>query len=91
MQARDINTGIYYTQTMQMRLEAREEENAFLGCNSCNKRNFDLGGCNEARRVVRRGGRGGSPPACFGSKLASNASPILALQAAPISSTIPEE
>ena len=73
---------------MHMRLEARDEENAFLGCN---KRNFDLGGCNEARRVVRRGGRGWSPPACFGSKLASNASPILALQAAPISSTIPEE
>ena len=36
-----------------MRLEARDEENAFLGCN---KRNFDLGGCNERRRVVRRGG-----------------------------------
>ena len=31
------------TQTMHVRLEARHEENAFLGCN---KRNFDSGGCN---------------------------------------------
>ena len=36
-----------------MRLEARDEENALLGCN---ERNFDLGGCSEGRRVVRRGG-----------------------------------
>jgi hypothetical protein len=27
---------------MHMRLEARDEENPFLGCT---KRNFDLGGC----------------------------------------------
>ena len=80
----------YYTQTMHMRLEARDEENAFFGWAN---RNFDLGlgGCNERRRLVRQGGRGGSPPACFGSELALNASPILALQAALLSWTIPEE
>ena len=73
---------------MHMRLKARDEENAFLGCL---KRNFDLGGCKERRRLFRLGGRGGSPPACFGSELALNASPILALQAALLSWTIPEE
>ena len=73
---------------MHIRLKARDEENAFLGWI---KRNFDLGGCKERRRLFRQGGRGWSPPACFGSKLALNASPILALQAALISSTIPEE
>ena len=73
---------------MHMRLEARDEENAFLGWI---KRNFDLGGCKERRRLFRLGGRGGSPPACFGSELALNASPILALQAALLSWTIPEE
>ena len=71
-----------------MNLEAREQENTFFGCT---KKKFDLGGCNERRRLVRQGGREGSPPACFGSELALNASPILALQAALLSWTIPEE
>ena len=47
---------------MHMRLKARDEENAFLGWI---KRNFDLGGCKERRRLFRLGGAWGVTTGVF--------------------------